>query len=233
MNTSSTSILFAEDDQSLGFIIKDNLELAGYQVFHCTDGEMAWKTFCQHSFQLCLLDIMLPKLDGFSLAQKIRQASENTPFLFLTARSLKEDKLQGLRLGADDYIVKPFSIEELILRVQAVLRRTGTFFSQPADQAIVRLGQYSFDFKNQVLSSENSSQKLTFRESELLYLLTQKKGTLVSRDEILETIWGENDYFKGRSMDVFISRLRKYLKNDPSIFIENIHGVGFRLSVQR
>lgn len=231
MNSEKASILFAEDDDSLGFIIKDNLELAGYEIHHATDGLAAWEAFQAGDFQLCLLDVMLPKMDGFELAEKIRLVSAAVPFLFLTARSLKEDRIKGLKMGADDYIVKPFSIEELILRIQVALRRSQPVFPKKEKLRKVKLGAYECDFQNFEISFGGDVQKLTARESELLEMLVNRKEEVVSREEILEAIWGENDYFKGRSMDVFISRLRKYLKSDTTISIENIHGVGFRLTI--
>lgn len=222
------TILYVEDDESLGFVTRDNLEIAGYQITHCTNGLEALEHIKKNTFDLCLLDVMLPEMDGFTLATEIRKRDTHIPILFLTAKSLKEDRLHGLRLGADDYITKPFSIEELILKVEVFLRRsrnTGTVIDQP----LLRVGQFELDHKNLSLAMEGSSRKLTQREADLLKFLIENKNQVVQRGMILEKIWGENDYFLGRSLDVFISRLRKYLKTDTSLKIENIHGVGFRL----
>jgi len=221
------NILYVEDDESLGFVTRDNLELKGYEITHCTDGQQAMDVVKKNQFDLCLLDVMLPEIDGFTLATEIRKRDTHIPILFLTAKSLKEDRIHGLKLGADDYITKPFSIEELILKIEVFLRRsknTGGSISQ-----IFQIGQFELDTRNLSLSSAETKRKLTQRESDLLRFLVENKNQVVQRSIILEKLWGENDYFLGRSLDVFISRLRKYLRADPSLKIENIHGVGFRL----
>ncbi len=228
-----TNVLFVEDDESLGFVVKDNLELNGFAVQLCKDGESAKKVFLEQPVGLCLLDVMLPQTDGFALAGWIRSRDEKTPIVFLTAKSLKEDRIKGFRLGADDYIVKPFSMEELVLRLEAILKRSAA--TAPAGQALglavpYNIGQYLFDRPNLKLSHPSEeSRGLTQREGELLELLAKNRNKLVSKEEILIRLWGEDDYFKGRSLDVFITRLRKYLKSDPGLTLVNIHGVGYRL----
>lgn len=218
-------LLYVEDDESLSFVTKDHLELQGFQVTHCADGTSATAAIAEGSFDLCLLDVMLPDVDGFSLAKQIRSTNLDVPILFLTAKSLKEDRLHGLRLGADDYITKPFSIEELILKIEIFLRRSKTNTTQRPQ--VYTIGQYTFNYKNLELKIGEEVRRLTQKEGDLLNYLLLHKNQLAKRADILETIWGENDYFLGRSLDVFISRLRKYLKADTSIKIENVHGVGF------
>jgi DNA-binding response OmpR family regulator len=222
-------ILFVEDDVNLGFVTKDNLEMSGYEVVHCLDGKSAADIFLKENFDICVFDVMLPELDGFELAKLVRKNNTDIPVIFLTAKSLKEDKLYGLRIGADDYLTKPFSIEELLLKIDIFLKRSG--FKIPPENLPIYLGIYSFDFQNLSLAADNKVQTLTYREGELLDFLIKNKNKVVPRDEILNKIWGDDSYFNGRSLDVFISRLRKYLKDDPNVRIENIHSVGFRLSV--
>jgi len=221
------NILYVEDDESLGFVTRDNLELKGYDITHCTDGQQAMDVVKQTQFDLCLLDVMLPEIDGFTLAKEIRKRDTHIPILFLTAKSLKEDRIHGLKLGADDYITKPFSIEELILKIEVFLRRSKNTGGNRTQ--VFQIGQIELDVRNLSLSDGQTNRKLTQREADLLQFLIENKNQVVQRSVILEKLWGENDYFLGRSLDVFISRLRKYLKIDPSLKIENIHGVGFRL----
>lgn len=221
-------ILYVEDDETLSFVTKDNLELNGYEVTHAKDGKEAVQLFKKDKFDLCLVDVMLPEMDGYMVAQEIRSRHSEIPIIFLTAKSLKEDKIHGLKIGADDYITKPFSIEELILKIKVFLKRKYIVGSQ--ELPILKVGQYTLDHDNLKLSLGDSEEKMTKKEADLLKLLIQNKNKIVARSTILERLWGENDYFMGRSMDVFISRLRKYLKSDESISIENIHGVGFRLN---
>jgi len=223
-----SKILYVEDDETLSFVTMDNLELNGYKVDHCPDGESAIESFYKNQYDLCILDVMLPRMDGFSLAEKIRASDPNVPILFLTAKSMKEDRLHGLRLGADDYITKPFSIEELILKIEVFLKRK--FVTAPANE-VFRIGKYNFDYRNLTLSLDDDKRSLTQKEADLLKMLLDHKNNVVKRSVILEKLWGEDDYFLGRSMDVFISRLRKYLGSDPTLKIDNIHGVGFKLVV--
>lgn len=224
-------ILYVEDDLSLSFVTQDSLELRGYHITHCLDGEEALRKFAAETFDLCILDVMLPKVDGFSIAQKIRTTNTQIPILFLSAKSLKEDKIKGLQIGADDYITKPYSIEELVLKIEIFLRRSRVTTPAPILVPIstLQVGQYTLDYPNQKLNYLNTQQNLTHREADLLKMLVENKNQIVKRDVILKNIWGEDDYFLGRSMDVFISRLRKYLQHDANLRIENIHGVGFRL----
>lgn len=223
-------ILLVEDDANLGFVVKDNLEYRGFEVCLCEDGLSGYEAFCEHHFDLCLLDVMMPKEDGFSLASKIRSRNKQVPILFLTARQMKEDKIAGFSLGADDYITKPFSMEELVLRMKVFLKRSGKSSDPVPDH--IAIGAYTFDHANLNLVHPDTEKKLTRREADLLRLLCDHAGNTVKREDILKTVWGNDDYFAGRSMDVFISRLRKYLSFDPSIEIVNYHGVGFRLLVK-
>jgi DNA-binding response OmpR family regulator len=224
-----TKILLVEDDDSLGFVVKDNLEQEGYQIDLQTTGKLGQTAFQKNQYDICILDVMLPEMDGFTLGEYIRSTGNQIPIIFLTAKSLKEDRIKGLKLGADDYLTKPFSIEELILRIEAILKRTGKKSSQNIDTHII--GKYIFDTKNLKLYFDNIPQDLTHRESDLLNFLVQNKNETIPRDKILIAIWGDDDYFKGRSLDVFITRLRKYLSQDPTIKLTNVHGVGFRLDI--
>lgn len=221
-------ILYAEDDQTLAFLTKDNLEQQGYDVHHCADGSHCLEIFRDNPFDLCILDIMLPKMDGFDLAAGIRKVDSEIPIIFLSAKTLKEDRLKGLRLGADDYLVKPFSIEELILKIEIFLKRSQ---KKAPEKNIYEIGKYHFDCKNMQIFNDTEKITLTQREAELLQLFLNNKNTVLKREEILKSLWGDDDYFMGRSLDVFISRLRKILANEKGIAIENIHGVGFRFSV--
>ena len=221
-------ILYVEDDETLSFVTKDNLEMNGFEVTHAKDGQEAITFFKRGVFDLCLVDVMLPIKDGYAVAEEIRSRHSEIPILFLTAKSLKEDKLHGLRLGADDYITKPFSIEELILKINVFLRRK--YITGSSELTFLKAGKYTLDHDNLRLAYDNETNQMTKKEADLLKLLIENKNKIVERSTILERLWGENDYFMGRSMDVFISRLRKYLKGDDTISIENIHGVGFRLN---
>jgi DNA-binding response OmpR family regulator len=219
-------LLYVEDDESLSFVTKDNLELQGYKITHCANGQEALNLLSNTQFDLCILDVMLPEVDGFTIAKEIRKHNVQIPILFLSAKSLKEDKIQGLRLGGDDYITKPFSIEELILKVEIFLKRSK--IAAPDSAPVQKIGLYDFDYPNLTLRLEEETKRLTQREADLLKLFVEHKGQILKRSMILKQLWGEDDYFLGRSLDVFISRLRKYLKQDDRIRIENIHGVGFR-----
>ena len=220
-------ILYAEDDEILAFLTVDNLEQQGYDVVHCADGKLCLEQFRQQRFDLCILDIMLPKMDGFDLAAAIRKADTEIPLLFLSAKTLKEDRLKGLRLGADDYLVKPFSIEELVLKIEVFLKRSMKKINK---NTLYEIGSYQFDSRNMLIFNEKEKIALTQRESELLKLFIDNKNRVLKREEILKSLWGDDDYFMGRSLDVFISRLRKILANETGIAIENLHGVGFRFS---
>ncbi len=226
------NILLVEDDPSLGFVIKDNLIHKGYQVTLCTNGEEGDQQFQTQSFDLCILDVMMPKKDGFTLAQSIRSKNKEVPILFVTAKSMLEDKIVGFNSGGDDYLVKPFSMEELSLRMEVFLRRTGAG-SHAVDEASYSIGDFNFDCKNFSLHHITGNKTLTQKEAEVLKLLCSNKDRVLKREEILTTVWGDDDYFMGRSLDVFISKLRKYLKGDPRVEIVNYHGVGFRLEFAR
>ncbi len=226
--TPKPRILYAEDDATLAFLTTDNLEQQEYDVVHCSDGSVCLKTFKSGKFDLCILDIMLPKVDGFELASEIRKADADIPIIFLSAKTLKEDRLKGLRLGADDYLVKPFSIEELILKIEVFLKRSQKK-SAPATR-LYTLGKYQFDSASFHIWNDNEKITLTQRESELLKLFLDNKNKVLKREEILNALWGDDDYFMGRSLDVFISRLRKIVSSQEGIAIENLHGIGFRFS---
>jgi len=233
MKNSNLRILLVEDDSNLGFVIKDNLEASGFEVDWCEDGERALGKFGVNKFDLCLVDVMLPKLDGFSLVKKIREMNEQVPVLFLTAKSLEEDKIKGFQLGADDYITKPFSMEELILRIKVFLKRNLVNYHLPKSGGSISVGKYIFDRQNLSLCIESETTKLTEKEADLLEFFTQNDGIVVKREHILKAVWGQSDYFLGRSLDVFITRLRKYLKADQNISITNHHRVGFQFSTDR
>jgi DNA-binding response OmpR family regulator len=227
MNLKTKRILLVEDDPSLGFVIKDNLVLKGYDVTLCQNGEEAEQVFAGSAFDLCIFDVMLPRKDGFSLAKSVRESNRSIPIIFLTAKSMTEDKLEGFKAGADDYITKPFSLEELLCRIEVFLKRGSV---QPSEHdKIFSLGRYEFDFSSLLLRLGKVERSLTQKEADVLKLLYQNRQRVLKREEILKSVWGDDDYFMGRSMDVFISKLRKYLKEDPSIQIVNYHGVGFRL----
>lgn len=223
------NILLAEDDPALGAVIKDNLEQNGYVVKLATDGQQAVELFNKSNFDICLLDVMLPKKDGFAVAQSIRVQNEAVPILFLTAKSLEEDRITGFQSGGDDYITKPFSMKELVLRIEVFLKRS----SRNNEEAVkyYQLGSFHFDYQNLTLSDAQNTHQLTPKEALVLKYLCRNQGKVVKRNDILEAVWGTDDYFLGRSMDVFISRLRKYLKSDSAINIKNIHGVGFTLEI--
>ena len=224
-------ILYAEDDPNLAFATKDNLEAHQYEIVHCTDGQEALDAFLRDHFDLCVLDIMLPRMDGFTLAQRIREADAEVPILFLSARTLPEDKIHGFQLGADDFITKPFSIQELMLRIEVFLRRSKKerpVYNHISDPQ--QIGNYTFDFKKLTLHNNLVHHTLTYREAEVLKYFADRQGQVIKREELLNAIWGTDDYFKGRSLDVFLSRIRKYLSADPTIRLDNIHGIGFRMS---
>jgi DNA-binding response OmpR family regulator len=221
-----------EDDATLSFVTKENLELRGYDVDFCEDGVKALEMIGTTDYDLCILDVMLPKMDGFTLAAKIRETNTEIPILFLTARTAKEDRIYGLQLGADDYITKPFSIEELVLKIEVFLKRSKIISKKDSSPVIINIGHFTFDQANQRLSDGRINHSLTFRECELLKLLTDHAGQIIKREEILMKVWNNDQFFSSRSLDVFISRLRKLLKSDTSVKIENIHNVGYRLKVE-
>ena len=220
-------ILLCEDDENLGMLLREFLQAKGYSADLCPDGDKGYKAFLKGRYDLCVLDVMMPRKDGFTLAQEIRNVSSETPIIFLTARNMKEHVLQGFKLGADDYITKPFSMEELVSRISAILRRVRG--KRDKDVTVFRIGKYTFDTQKQTLNINNKSQKLTTKESELLSLLCQHVNEILERNYALKAIWVDDNYFNARSMDVYITKLRKLIKDDPTIEIINIHGKGYKL----
>jgi two-component system OmpR family response regulator len=229
MEKNQVKVLLAEDDRNLGNLLKNYLDAKGYLTTLCMNGEEAMETFSKKEFNFCILDIMMPVKDGFMVAEEIRQQNPNVPILFLTAKSLQEDKLRGFEVGADDYLTKPFSMEELLVRMQAILRRTDERSAGQASETVFRIGRYIFDVNKQSLTLEGKEKKLTSRESGLLRLLCLHANDVLNRSEALTTIWKDDSYFNARSMDVYIVKLRKYLKEDPEVKLINVHGVGFKL----
>lgn len=223
-------ILLVEDDQTLNFIIKDNLEQNGYVVTSAEDGESAIKFFKSEKFSLCLLDVMLPKKDGFTLAKEIREIDDHVPIIFLTARSMTEDRIAGLTIGGDDYMTKPFSMEELLLKIRIFLKRSLNISEPGSDQNFYKVGRFNFYFDSLILDANGERKTLTYKEAELLRYFCDNPNKVLSRSDILIQVWGSDDYYLGRSLDVFISRLRKYLSSDENIKILNLHGIGFRFN---
>jgi DNA-binding response OmpR family regulator len=232
MAKSNGKILLIEDDKNLGFVIKDFLELSRYHVILRDNGKDGLMEYWRSNFDLLLVDIMLPQMDGFAVVEKIRKKDNEIPVIFITAKSMTEDKIKGFKIGADDYITKPFSTEELLLRVNAILRRTRLRIPDQGNDIKYKIGKYIFDYKNLLLSTSDTDYRLTNREAEVLNLLCINVNNVSRREVILKTVWGENDYFMGRSMDVYITKLRKYLKEDASVSIINIHNTGFMLEVK-
>lgn len=223
-------ILLTEDDFDFASILKQYLALSGFKVTWAKDGEEGFALFQENEIDICVLDVMMPKMDGFQLAERIININPEIPFVFLTAKSLKEDKIKGLQLGADDYILKPCEADELVLRIQNILKRT-----QPSTQKlneIINIGTYQFDYQNLQLLHESKTQRITEKEAQLLIYLFRNKNRLSKREGILKTIWGNDDFFSGRSMDVFISRLRKYFIDDTAISIESVRGIGFEFKIE-
>lgn len=227
----SIRILLLEDDPNLGILIEEHLCLQGYEVVRCPDGEQGLTSFSNGQYDLCLVDVMMPKLDGFAFAEKVRSRNAEIPIMFLTAKSLKEDKIRGFKIGCDDYLTKPFSIEELLLRILAILKRTRNGSGEKSLPIPFPLGKYIFDYRRQLLALKSKQYKLTSKEADLLRLLCLSLNQTLPRETALKQIWGEESYFNSRSMDVFVSRLRKYLKEDPRVEILSVHGAGFRLVV--
>ncbi len=225
-------ILLIEDDETLAFVTSDNLSRAGFAVSVATDGDEGYALFCEKEFDICLVDVMLPKTDGFTLAKKIRATNQHVPILFLTARSMIEDKITGLSLGGDDYITKPFSMEELILKIRVFLKRS-SIKSGNSTSNLFKIGQFTFDFDELTLKHPDINRELTLKEAELLRFFCNNTNSVLNRSVILESVWGDDDYFLGRSLDVFISRLRKYLKPDPNVKIANLHGIGFKFTYKK
>lgn len=227
-------ILLVEDDPNLGLLLQDYLQLKGkFEVVLCVDGDEGLRAFTKQGFDLCILDVMMPKKDGFTLGKEIRKINQNVPIIFATAKAMMEDKASAYNLGGDDYITKPFRIEELLLRINALLKRVAvkeTVDNTPV-QTFFQIGEYTFDYTTQMIQYKGQQQKLSTKEAELLQLLCLKKNTVLTREEALLSIWHDDNYFNGRSMDVFLSKLRKYLKEDPKVEILNVHGKGYKLLV--
>lgn len=231
MATNKAKILWVEDDPSIGFIVKDNLEENGYEVSYCSDGESAWQTFMRNTFDICLFDVMLPKKDGISLLSQIRKKNETIPVLLVTAMNDDESKITGFQKGADDYITKPFNMQELLLRLDVFLKRT-----QKKEDGLtepIQIGSIVFDFNNLLLKTGSEQTQLTQREAELFKFFCLNPNKVLKREDILMEVWGKDDYFLGRSMDVFITKLRRYIKDQEGVEIQTIHGVGFKMSVDK
>lgn len=224
-------VLLVEDETNLGLILKDYLTAKGFDTTLCTDGQQGFDTFTKHKFDICLVDIMLPIKDGITLAKEMRQTNQYVPIIFLTAKSLPEDKLEGFTVGADDYMTKPFNMDELIMRIKAVLKRTSSSSSAIDQEGTFVIGKYTFDPVKQVLKLENDEKKLTSKEADLLRLLALNLNKTLDRNFALKSIWHDDSYFNARSMDVYITKLRKYLSGDNTIEILNVHGKGFKLLV--
>jgi len=222
-------ILLVEDDPNLGSLLKEYLEAKGYTTVLAVNGKQGYDAFSKDKFAICLLDVMMPVKDGFTLAKEIRALDASVPIVFLTAKSMKEDAIQGFTVGADDYITKPFSMEELLMRIKAILRRTESNVGKATDQTEFKIGKYNFDYKHQTLEIKGVQQKLTTKEAELLRLLSLHANEVLDRTFALKSIWHDDNYFNGRSMDVYIAKLRKYLKEDSAIELLNVHGKGFKL----
>ncbi len=227
--TKALKLLVVEDDPNLGNLLTEYLQAKGYDAVLCADGELGWLAYSKGDFDLLILDVMMPRKDGFTLAREIRQKDRETPIMFLTAKSMKQDTIKGFEHGADDYLTKPFSMEELLLRVNAVLRRTKGAEPKEEEPDVFELGSSTFETRKQVLRTPQNERKLTTKESELLRLLCLHRNDVLERSHALNEVWGNDSYFSGRSMDVYIAKLRKYLREDPSVEIINIHGKGFRL----
>ena len=227
MTEEKVKILLCEDDENLGMLLREYLQTKGYDADLQPDGEAGYKAFTRNKYDLCVLDVMMPKKDGFTLAADIRAMNSDIPIIFLTAKSMKEDILQGFKLGADDYLSKPFSMEELLYRIESILRRVQG--KKTRDIVVYQIGKFTFDAQKQMLTIDGNSQKLTTKESELLNLLAANANNILERNYALKTIWVDDNYFNARSMDVYITKLRKLLKPDSDVAIINIHGKGYKL----
>jgi DNA-binding response OmpR family regulator len=231
MESYNTRVLLAEDDKNLGSVLTSYLEAKGYPTTLCGNGQEAFDQFKNDTYDFCIIDVMMPVKDGFTLAREIREIDKKTPILFLTAKSMQEDKLKGFALGADDYITKPFSMEELLVRMKAIIRRTTESRTMETSRNIYEIGKLNFDYNRQILKTPEDEQKLTSKESELLKMLCDNVNQVLDRSMALKKIWNDDSYFNARSMDVYVTKLRKYLKADPNIELINVHGVGFKMVV--
>lgn len=224
-------ILLAEDDANLGMILKSYLEARGYITELCDNGQKALNMFKKHTFDFCIIDVMMPVKDGFTLAKELKMLNKKVPMMFLTAKTMQDDIIEGLKIGADDYMTKPFSMEELLLRMNAIIKRA--YANEDSEETQFKLGKFTFDYNKQVLAIDKQEQKLTSKEADLLKLLCQNKNSILDRTEALLKVWGNDSYFNARSMDVYMTKLRKHLKADTSIEIINIHGKGFKLFINK
>ncbi len=221
-------ILLIEDDPTLSFVVKDSLQDKGYEVINCPDGETGFQQFMKHNFDMVLMDVMLPKKDGMSIAAQIRKKNETIPILMLTSKSMDDDKIAGFQSGADDYITKPFNMQELILRIEVFLKRT--MKKEDGNPSGYKIGNLTFNYDNLLLQGEKEEFQLTQREADLFRYLCMNANKVLKRDDILLSVWGKEDYFLGRSMDVFVTKIRKYIKSDPTVQLQTIHGIGFKFN---
>lgn len=233
MEDDQINVLLAEDDKNLGSVLTSYLNAKGFPTTLCINGQEAFDKFKKDKFDFCIVDVMMPVKDGFTLAKEIRQIDQKIPILFLTAKSMQEDKLKGFELGADDYMTKPFSMEELLMRMQAIVRRTTESKTMETSRTFYEIGKFTFDYNRQILKTSNNEQKLTSKESELLKMLCDNINDVLDRSVALKKIWHDDSYFNARSMDVYVTKLRKYLKADPNIELINVHGVGFKLVINQ
>jgi DNA-binding response OmpR family regulator len=233
MENYKTRVLLAEDDKNLGSVLQSYLNAKGFPTTLCINGQEAFTIYKKDKFEFCIIDVMMPVKDGFTLAQEIRQIDKKIPILFLTAKSMQEDKLKGFEIGGDDYITKPFSMEELLMRMRAIIRRTSESRQMETSRVTYDIGKFNFDYNRQLLKMGKSEQKLTSKESELLKMLCDHVNEVLDRSLALKKIWNDDSYFNARSMDVYVTKLRKYLKDDPKIELINVHGVGFKMVINR
>ena len=233
MEGDKINVLLAEDDKNLGSVLTSYLNAKGFPTTLCINGQEAFDKFNKDKFDFCIVDVMMPVKDGFTLAKEIRQIDQKIPILFLTAKSMQEDKLKGFELGADDYMTKPFSMEELLMRMQAIVRRTTESKTMETSRTFYEIGIFTFDYNRQILKTPGNDQKLTSKESELLKMLCDNINGVLDRSIALKKIWHDDSYFNARSMDVYVTKLRKYLKADPNIELINVHGVGFKLVINK
>ncbi|MBI1288980.1 MAG: response regulator [Flavobacteriales bacterium] len=229
MSTEKINVLLAEDDPNLGMLLREYLNAKGYQTTLAENGKVGYEAFKQGGFDICILDVMMPVKDGFTMAEEIRQTDKQIPIIFLTAKSMKDDKLKGFAAGADDYITKPFSMDELLMRMQAILRRTLPDGNKAKKKEAINVGGFLFDYDRQVLQINGEERRLTTKEADLLNMLCENRYDVLDRNYALNKIWGDDNYFNSRSMDVYIAKLRKYLAPDPEVELVNVHGKGFKL----
>lgn len=229
MSEENIKVLLTEDDPNLGMLLKEYLNAKGYETSLAENGKIGYETFMQGGFDICILDVMMPIKDGFTLAEEIRQTDKQVPIIFLTAKSMKDDKLKGFKSGADDYITKPFSMDELLMRMQAILRRTVPNLGKSKKRDNIKVGSFIFDYDGQQLKLNGDSQRLTTKEANLLLMFCENRYDVLDRNYALNKVWGDDNYYNSRSMDVYIAKLRKYLSKDPEVELVNVHGKGFKL----